>query len=365
MKEIIFVIDTLEIGGAENSLISLFNYLKSNFKISIIILKNSGNSIKKISHKEFKSRRIMSFNSIKKMHEFLVNKEKSIIFSFSPEVSLVVNLANLFCSKKHIKIVSFRNSFKYYKTFKGLIKFHFFCLFLFPSNAFHFLTKSNRDSYYNYLPFKFFFSNKVKIIIPNFIRTFPRFYKSSFQQNIKLQILFIGRLTHQKRPQDFIKFCIMLNNYLPNLFSFEIFGTGYLKSEISNLIKMTSCPNQFKLYGKVKNISDYIKNPFALIVTSSFEGHQGVVGEAISSGIPVLSYPYDNFIKSFLRDCKVSRTSLECNPESLFNTFLLLYNQNSSYDKDILNDRIFVLKKFSNTELTKAWISFFNNFNHE
>jgi len=40
MKSIILLIDSLEVGGAENSLISLSNELSNEFEVSIISLKN-------------------------------------------------------------------------------------------------------------------------------------------------------------------------------------------------------------------------------------------------------------------------------------------------------------------------------------
>ena len=289
-----------------------------------------------------------------------IKKRSSILISFAPEIAFLVNIANLFLLRKHKIVLSFRNSFKYYSEFN---KFYVSLLLFgacFPSHAFHFLTQSNKISFEK-IPFlKFLLNNKKSMIIPNYLRYLN--YDFSIKKELieKPQIFFIGRLCNQKRPFDFIEFCDLVNNKLPNIFTFHIFGEGPLKNTIIKNIQRKSNAKDFKIYGKINNIGLFLNNPFALIFTSSYEGQPGVVGEAISSGIPVFSYPYDSFIVNLLRKTYYSNISTECSPESLFDIFSKEYSNLLSNDFCPSQDIKLIETIFDRFEITKSWISFLN-----
>ena len=99
----------------------------------------------------------------------------------------------------------------------------------------------------------------------------------------------------------------------------------------------------------------------ALIFTSDYEGHPGVIGEAVTSGIPVFLVTHDSFIKEFINFCEFSKLSEECKPESLFKTFKLNYKSLPISYSDYMNDKEKVLNKFHKEEkIINLWKLFIN-----
>ena len=361
MKSIILLIDSLEVGGAENSLISLANELSNEFEVSIISLKNKNKfHTNKISFFSFNSKKLLRFNNFFNLIKVFLLKKNSLILSFSPHMAVMANIANTIILKKHKTALSFRNSHRYYSRFNKLYCCIIYSLAIIPTDSFHFLTESNKKSYLKLPFFSFFLKKRKTIIIPNFIRSFNKKSFFSFDRNEKKEIIFVGRLDSQKKPFDFIHFCKYVEEYFPNEFSFSMFGEGKLYEKLFNNIKNSEIYKSFTFYGKVKDIESYLKNPVALIFTSDYEGHPGVIGEAVTSGIPVFSYPYDSFIKEFINFCECSKLSEECNPESLFKTFKLNYKSLPISYSDYMNDKKKVLKKFSKRKIINLWKSFIN-----
>ena len=361
MKSIILLIDSLDFGGAENSLISLANELSNEFEVSIISLKNKNKFYSnKISFLSFNSKKIFCFNNIINLIKFFLIQKYSLILSFSPELAVMANIANMIILRKHKTALSFRNNHKYYSRFNKFYCGIVYAFAIIPTDSFHFLTESNKNSYLKLSFFSFFLKRRMIFIIPNFIRSFNNKSSFFFDRNEKKEIIFIGRLDNQKRPFDFILFCKYVEEYFPNEFSFSIFGDGKLYEKLLTNIKNSEINLSFNFYGKVKHIESYLKNPVALIFTSEYEGHPGVIGEAITSGIPVFSYPYDSFIIEFINYCKCSKLSEECNPKSLFKTFKLNYNSLPISYFDYINDKKIVLKKFSRRKIINLWKLFIN-----
>ena len=361
MKNIIFLIDTLEIGGAENSLLSIYENLNSEYNISIIVLKSASKKLNSdLNLSEIKSKYIFSLISIFSLIKLLNKRRSSILISFAPEIAFIANIANLFLFRKHKIVLSFRNSLKYYSDFNKFYVCLLFFVACLPSHAFHFLTQSNKSSYEK-IPFlKFLLNKKKSTIIPNYIRSLNYNFSIKKDLIVKPQIIFIGRLCNQKRPFDFIEFCELVNNKLPDIFTFHIFGDGPLKHHIIKNIQRKSNARDYKIYGKIDNIGLFLKNPFALIFTSSYEGQPGVIGEAISSGIPVFSYPYDSFIVNLLRKTYYSNISSQCSPESLFEIFSKEYSNLLANDFCPSQDVKLIKTIFDRFEITKSWISFLN-----
>ena len=115
MKNLIFLIDTLEIGGAENSLLSLYQNLNPKYNISIIVLKTVSKKLNRdFNLLEINSKSIFSLTSIFSLFKLLKRRKNTTIVSFAPEVAFIANIANLALFRKHKIALSFRNSFNYY-----------------------------------------------------------------------------------------------------------------------------------------------------------------------------------------------------------------------------------------------------------
>ena len=140
MKFIILLIDSLEVGGAENSLISLANELSNEFEVSIISLKNKNKlHTNKISFFGFNSKKLLRFSNFFNFIKVFLLKKNSLILSFSPHMAVMANIANTIILKKHKTALSFRNSHRYYSGLINYIVGLFIHLQLFQQILFIFL----------------------------------------------------------------------------------------------------------------------------------------------------------------------------------------------------------------------------------
>jgi L-malate glycosyltransferase len=117
--------------------------------------------------------------------------------------------------------------------------------------------------------------------------------KSEFveTENQPLNILFVGRLDRNKRPERFVKLASVLTKRLPNLpIQFQIAGDGELRSEVENLaVELNLSPAKLKFLGVCHRMSEIYRKADVLISTSEREGSPNAVLEAMAYGLPVIA----------------------------------------------------------------------------
>lgn len=109
-------------------------------------------------------------------------------------------------------------------------------------------------------------------------------------ENSKLDIIFIGRLTEQKDPINFINVVRKVKDSIPDL-KVGMLGEGELKVECERYIEKLGLQNEIKLYGFVNNPYKYLSNSKVLCITSKWEGFGLVAIEAMTLGVPVVAKP--------------------------------------------------------------------------
>lgn len=103
-------------------------------------------------------------------------------------------------------------------------------------------------------------------------------------------ILFVGRLSKEKRIDDLLKaFCNVNENY-----SLYIIGNGILKDELKNLATKLQIMNRVKFLGHKSNIEEYYTKARCTLLSSLYEGFPNVLVESIACGTPVVSYNCPN-----------------------------------------------------------------------
>ena len=113
-----------------------------------------------------------------------------------------------------------------------------------------------------------------KLVIPNFVDMPNPAIRSTGKT-----IGFVGRLSHEKGPDVFIK----LAQSTPEQ-SFRIYGDGPLKSELE-----ANTTENITFMGMTRNMADHWPDIGLLCITSRDEGLPLVALEAMSYGIPVLA----------------------------------------------------------------------------
>jgi GalNAc-alpha-(1->4)-GalNAc-alpha-(1->3)-diNAcBac-PP-undecaprenol alpha-1,4-N-acetyl-D-galactosaminyltransferase len=125
-------------------------------------------------------------------------------------------------------------------------------------------------------------------VIGNPINALSKSFRNNSQDKV---ILTVGRLIDTKHHDRLIEIFSKLNN---SGWKLIIVGGNALKQNnyllLEKLIREKSLSNQVKLIGSQKDVDSFYASSNIFAFTSSVEGFPNVVGEALSAGLPVVSY---------------------------------------------------------------------------
>lgn len=172
------------------------------------------------------------------------------------------------------------------------------------------------------------------------------------------KIIGVGRLVYQKNFNSMIN-CVERVFRKYNNWKLEIYGEGGLKGGLKEKVKKLGLENKIIFYGNELDKSKIYSDAAFLIMTSKYEGWGLILTEAMSYGIPTISY------------------SCPCGPKDIIidgkNGFLVpLDNENLMVEKIcflIENEELRIMmgnyareycKNFSISEIIKVWIELFN-----
>lgn len=164
----------------------------------------------------------------------------------------------------------------------------------------------------------------------------------SFRSFSGLRILSIGRLVEQKNFQLAIESAEKLHNDYPNLdFKWFVIGKGELEDELKNMVDKKGLKKYFEFIGVERNPYPYIRLTDIFVQTSKFEGKSIVIDEAKILQKPIICTDYKtvgNSIENNVTGIIVKQTK-----ESISEGIYKLYK-----DKELRNKLIRNLKKFEN-----------------
>lgn len=140
---------------------------------------------------------------------------------------------------------------------------------------------------------------KARILsIPN-----PSPYKP--QEDINRQesktVLAVGRLTYQKGFDLLIRAWAEVANEKSD-WNLVILGEGEDRLKLSNLIEKYQLESKVVLAGKTSHVEEYYKNSDIFCLSSRFEGFPMVLLEALSFGLPIVSFDCDTGPAEILAD---------------------------------------------------------------
>ncbi len=123
-------------------------------------------------------------------------------------------------------------------------------------------------------------------VIPNYIKNIKQ---SKGQVKREKRIIASARLHKNKNLIDLITAWNVIHKNYPD-WKVEIYGEGAQRQNLQNRIDELGLQDSFTLKGFVKDIEDkYLEGSF-LVMTSKIEGFPLVILEAMSHGMPVISY---------------------------------------------------------------------------
>lgn len=117
----------------------------------------------------------------------------------------------------------------------------------------------------------------------------------TFDTNIKTapltnkKIITAGRLVYQKNYKSLINTWKIVDQKHPD-WQLEIWGDGVLKNELSKLINTLGLNNKVLLMGYTNDVISQMQKASGYVLSSLFEGMPLVLIEAMSCGLPIVSY---------------------------------------------------------------------------
>lgn len=293
---------TFNSGGMERIVIGKANWLASHgYDVSIVTTEQNGkqnffqlsdsvrridlditysenntyNPIKKLFVRRKKMRRHLK--ELQKLVEY--EKPDMIISTFGNEVAIIPKLKNV---NKKIAEIHFSRWYRLQLNRKGIWRVidkyltHQDYRILHKYDKFICLTHEDSKNWKNL--------NNV-VVIPNFVDV-------NYGDKAKLlanRMIAVGRLSYQKGYDRMIKAWKIVNTKHPD-WTLVIFGDGELKSEIAMQIENYGLNGSIILNNPTENIKHEYLNSSALLLSSHYEGLPMVLLEAMSYGLPLISF---------------------------------------------------------------------------
>jgi len=142
------------------------------------------------------------------------------------------------------------------------------------------LTETDRKSYLANL------KCKAKVIA---IENPLVFYPEEYTDCSKKVVLTVGRLNYQKGYDNLLDAWRMVHKKHPD-WTLRIAGTGELEQQLKDQAKDLEIDKSVKFLGQISNVAEEYKNSSIYAMSSRFEGFPMVLLEAMSFGLPVVSF---------------------------------------------------------------------------
>ena len=196
-------------------------------------------------------------------------------------------------------------------------------------------------------------NNKKVIIIPNF-HTIQTTTLASLENK---KVLAIGRLTPQKNFSSLIKaFCLVVKKY-PD-WELDIYGDGELKEQLAQEIHKNELTNNVFLKGNTNQIKEKLQEYSIFVLSSIYEGMPIAMLEAISSGLPVVSYNCPTGPKDIIIDTECGFLVPMNNEETLSQKILYLID-NADERKRMGFEAFKRSKDFHAEKIIQEWLNLY------
>lgn len=361
MKKILFFFNSIKpSGGIERVIVTLANRLCDNYDITIVVKDQS------ISFYDLDDR--IKFVSLNNTLEFDMKSKFNRFFSAFNSVIL-----NTKALKSYLK----EETFDYYYLAHPLnvLEFHFARG---VNNKDTIISEHGASDAYNqiYKKIKRWLYPKAKVyVVPTTTDTlfyqslkFPAQYLPHFKSDLHYEkaaqneniALSIGRFTDVKQQIILLQIWNSLVNE-KQIKNWKLFlvGEGELKSQFKLYINTNNLQDHVFLKSPRQDVEFYYKQASLFLLTSKTEGFGMVLLEAISFGLPCISFDCPSGPRDIIRDAE--------------NGFLIALNDQISYEKAVVKFiknpnliKAMGIKSFSisqnwkDSELLNSWINIFN-----
>ena len=120
---------------------------------------------------------------------------------------------------------------------------------------------------------------------------------SDYEKNI---ILWTGRISEEKNPLDVLKVLELIRAEIPNIMLYIVGGeNAKIVAQMEQYVKEHNLGPNVHMTGYVLDTAQYYSKASCFLMTSAFEGFSLTMVEALSHGVPIVSYdlPYLTLIR--------------------------------------------------------------------
>lgn len=326
--KLLFVITSLENGGAERVCASLANYFSKENEVEILYF--SGEIFYEISPK-VKLNKFSRNSRIPRLAAKLLAirkraKDADCVISFMDSTNILSIIATAFLGRK--LIISEHSA----HDFVGL-KWRVLRRIFYPfATALTVLSKSD-FSYYSFV--------KNKAIIYN-----PSIFKPSFGGQKEKLIIFVGRLEYVKGCDIFLRALALLRL---DDFKLLVLGDGSQKKSLQNLSAGLGLKN-LEFLGSVSDIQNYYKKAKIIVSSSRFEGLGNALIESAFFDCIRVATPTAGALE-LLEDGKNGFISSDFSEQTLAKAILKAINA----DESVLENTRAESEKFRLENIAKEW----------
>lgn len=195
--------------------------------------------------------------------------------------------------------------------------------------------------------------NKVNVI-PN-----PIIFQSPYPPSTtkEKKVIAAGRLVYQKNFSSLIRAWKQVAEKHPD-WILEIYGEGALKIELESLITELNLKRHVFLKGKTTDIFKVMSNSSIYVLSSIYEGLPLVIIEAMSCGLPVISYTCPCGPKDVIEDEK-DGFLVNVNDEIELAKKINILIENEKLRKQMSDAAIIKANKYNIDNITSKWMKLF------
>lgn len=299
-RKFLFVLPTLNIGGAERvtiEIIKTINLINKDINTDILVLgkKSNHNYENKFKGKIFYLNHKKTFFSLISVMKFINSHNYKIVFSNIPNANALMNFVKIFSIKRFNLIVRESNMpyepLKHKLSFKNIFDF-LLRFFYFNANL---VVCPSKEIYVNLNRILYFKSSNKFIHLPNYID--DKYNNNKSKENLKGKIyknkfiLNISNVSFQKNIEYSLKIFKILLKEKPNFKLFiigKILNQKYFK-KLQFLIKKYNLINKVYFLGFQKNPYNIIKKAKLIICTSRWEGMPNSLLQSVSLNKKIVS----------------------------------------------------------------------------
>ncbi|HED2223127.1 TPA: glycosyltransferase family 4 protein [Enterobacter hormaechei subsp. steigerwaltii] len=310
MKKLSLFISTLTSGGAERVCSTLANRLSrdydvevfSNTRMGVFYQFNDSINVADLGF-NFGDRSILvkildQVTIFRTFMKVFINgrKEPDTVFvSFLTEFNLWFAFLSIFFRNQSVILCEHNN----YYAFGGKLR-RFVRNILYYCSAAQITVLTSRDI----LNYPSIFQGRLRVM-PNPIVLDTEHKRTSGVDNGEqtIRLLTIGRLTEQKGYDRLISIMAKLSEIIPDGWVLNIYGSGELEEKIIEMIYTHNLQDKVILNKPNKRIEEAYFNSDIYVMTSYWEGLPMVLGEAMVSGLPIITYDCPTGPREMIEDC--------------------------------------------------------------